>query len=66
MLGKNVRRLREEKGVTQAQLAEFAGIHARYVQDIEACRRNPTVAVVRQLKSALGCKWEDLLDKPVR
>jgi transcriptional regulator with XRE-family HTH domain len=63
-IGKNLRVLRKSKGFTQTRLGDLAGIHLRYVQDIEACRRNPTAGVIQQLKAALGCKWGDLLDRP--
>ena len=56
--------MREEKRLTQTELAELAGVAMRYVQDIEACRRNPTVAIVQRFKTALRCEWGDLLDKP--
>ena len=65
-IAKNLRTLRISKGFTQTRLAQLAGCHLRYVQDIEAGERNPTVGVVQQLKRALGCGWADLLDKPAR
>ncbi len=61
-LGKNVRRLREEKGWSQEVYAEEAGIHRTYVSDIERGARNPTVAVVEKLARPLGVKAGSLLD----
>jgi transcriptional regulator with XRE-family HTH domain len=44
-LGRNVRKLREEKGGSQEDYADRAGIHRTYVSDIERGRRNPTIVV---------------------
>lgn len=53
-LGKNVRRLREEKGWSQEAYAHEAGIHRTYVSDIERGARNPTITVVEKLAKPLG------------
>jgi len=56
--------MREEKRLTQTELAELVGVAMRYIQDIEACRRNPTVEIIQRFKTGLRCEWGDLLDKP--
>jgi transcriptional regulator with XRE-family HTH domain len=61
MFGKNVKRLRIEKGMTQASLSSAAKIYMRYYQDIEACRKIPSVVFAARLKAALDCEWEDLM-----
>ena len=61
-LGKNVRRLREEKGWSQEDYADRAGIHRTYVSDIERGRRNPTVTVVERLAKPLDVAAGTLLD----
>jgi len=61
-LGKTVRRLREEKGWSQEDYADRAGIHRTYVSDIERGRRNPTITVVEKLAKPLGVKPGRLLD----
>jgi transcriptional regulator with XRE-family HTH domain len=53
-LGRNLRRLREEKGLSQEAFAEEAGIHRTYVSDIERGARNPTITVVEKIAVALG------------
>lgn len=60
-LGLNVRRLREEKGWSQEDYADRAGIHRTYVSDIERGRRNPTVTVVEKLAGPLGVSAAELL-----
>ncbi|WP_340313657.1 helix-turn-helix domain-containing protein [Rhizorhabdus argentea] len=61
-LGKNVRRLREEKGWSQEAYADEAGIHRTYVSDIERGARNPTIVVVEKLAKPLGVSAGALLD----
>ena len=61
-LGRNVRRLREEKGWSQEDYADRAGIHRTYVADIERGRRNPTVTVVEKLAKPFGIGAGRLLD----
>lgn len=45
--GRAVRKLRLERGITQEGLAEAAGIHPRYVSDVERGRRNVRTASTR-------------------
>ena len=61
-LGRNVRRLREEKGWSQEDYADRAGIHRTYVSDIERGKRNPTVTVVERLAKPLNVSSGSLLD----
>ncbi|MCB2075497.1 MAG: helix-turn-helix transcriptional regulator [Novosphingobium sp.] len=61
-LGRNVRRLREEKGWSQEDYADRAGIHRTYVSDIERGKRNPTVTVVEKLAKPLEVEPGRLLD----
>lgn len=60
MFGENVRRIRAEKGLTQAKLAEMAGVHKRYYQDVEACKKTPSVVIAARMQKALKCDWKDL------
>ena len=61
-LGKNLRRLRDEKGLSQEAFAHEAGIHRTYISDIERGARNPTITVVEKIAVALGVGASDLLD----
>jgi transcriptional regulator with XRE-family HTH domain len=61
-LGRNLRRLREEKGWSQEAFAFEAKIHRTYVSDIERGARNPTIMVVEKLAAALDVKPGQLLD----
>ena len=61
-LGRNVRRLREEKGWSQEDFADRAGIHRTYVSDIERGQRNPTITVVEKLAKPFDVSSGKLLD----
>ncbi|MBU0557144.1 MAG: helix-turn-helix domain-containing protein [Alphaproteobacteria bacterium] len=60
-LAKNLRRLRTEKGWSQEDFADRAGLHRTYVSDIERGARNPTITVVEKLAAPLGVSASDLL-----
>lgn len=61
IFGRNVCRLRNEAKLTQEQLAEKADISRRFLQEIEAGTKNPTVDVITKIKLALKSNWHDLL-----
>lgn len=61
LLGKNVRRYRKEKGMTQEQLAVAASMERSYVSDIERGTRNPSVAALGRLAEALKIEAHLLL-----
>jgi transcriptional regulator with XRE-family HTH domain len=53
-VGANVRKLRDQRALTQRTLAKVAGLHVRYVRLIERGRMNPTLSVIVGLADALG------------
>jgi len=60
VFGQNVCRLRTAARLTQENLAEKADLSRRYVQEIEAGSKSPTVTIVVRLKKALQCSWNEL------
>lgn len=54
VVGRNVRRYRELKGISQEELAFDADLHRTYVSGVERGVRNPTVLIVAKLANALG------------
>lgn len=54
IVGRNVRQLRQAKGLTQEQLAFEAGLDLTYVGGIERGRRNPSLLVMVALAEALN------------
>lgn len=63
-LANNVRQLREERGVSQQQIARTAGIPRPTWANLESGEANPTLAVLMRAASALGVKMEELLGPP--
>ena len=61
VVGGNVRRLRQARGMTQEQLAHEAQLDLTYVGGIERGRRNPSLLVMARLATALGAQPADLL-----
>ncbi len=52
-VARNVRRLRLERGYTQEELSELAGINRNYTGMIERGERSPTVDMLEKLAKAL-------------
>jgi transcriptional regulator with XRE-family HTH domain len=63
VVGRNVRRLREERGLAQDQLAHEAGIHVTYLSGVENGRRNITLEVLGRLARALQVSEARLVDR---
>ena len=58
--GRNVWRLRKERGLSQEALAYYAKLTVSYVGQIERGQRNPTLDVVEKFANALGVHPSDL------
>lgn len=65
LVGRNVKRIREAKGMTQERLADISGFSQQYISGLERGRRNPTVVTLFELATALGVDHLELL-RPTR
>lgn len=63
--GARVRALREEKGWSQEELADRAGLHRTYISSVERGIRNPTITVIERIAIALEYRLEQLLQLPI-
>jgi transcriptional regulator with XRE-family HTH domain len=61
ILGRNVRRLRQQKGLTQEELAFEAEIDLTYMGGIERGRRNPRLLVMARIAKGLSVPLTKLL-----
>jgi transcriptional regulator with XRE-family HTH domain len=61
IVGKNVRQFRQQKRLTQEQLAFAAEIDLTYVGGIERGRRNPSLLVMARIADALSVPLQKLL-----
>jgi len=59
--GRTVRRLRENKGLSQEKLAELAGIHRTYIGDVERGTRNIALVNMTRIAKALGTSLSRLI-----
>lgn len=63
ILAQNLRRVRQERSLTQEELADLAGINRNYVGMIEREENAATVDVLEALAKALSIEAADLLAK---
>lgn len=61
IVGKNVRRLRTAKGMTQERLAFAAELDLTYIGGIERGSRNPSLLVMARIADALEVELVELL-----
>lgn len=61
LVGRNVRRARLEKGLTQERFADVSGFTQQYLSSLERGRRNPTVVTLYELAQALGVTHIELV-----
>jgi transcriptional regulator with XRE-family HTH domain len=60
-LGRNLRRLRVERQLSQEELAELLRVHRTYVGGLERGERNPSLRVIERLAEELHIEPLDLL-----
>lgn len=58
--GARLRQLRDERGYSQEELAERAGLHRNYVGGVERGERNVALENIVKLSKALSVKPGDL------
>jgi transcriptional regulator with XRE-family HTH domain len=58
-----LKRLREQKGWSQARLAQESGVDRATINQVEGGRRSPTIATLEVLAEALGVEIADLFPK---
>lgn len=63
-IGRAVRVLREERGLTKARLAQLSGISLRFLNDVELGRANPSVLKLQALALALDTSLPGLFASP--
>ena len=64
--GINVRRLRQERGLSQEEFGFAAGIDRTYISGVERGLRNPTLLLAEKFAQGLGVDLHTLLIRPDR
>lgn len=60
-LGKNIRKARRKIGLTQAEVAQKAGVNMNYYSRIERGEVNSSIEIVENIAKALKVKSSDIL-----
>ena len=60
-VGRNVKRIRKERGWSQEELAFESGLHRTYISGIERGARNPTVFILERIAATLGVSVAELV-----
>lgn len=60
--GNKVRAYREQRGMTQAELAEKAGVTQSFISDLEGNKKFPLLSTMDKIAHALGIDVTDLFD----
>jgi DNA-binding XRE family transcriptional regulator len=61
-VGDRIRRIREDKNMSQQEIAVLCDFEKSSMSRIEAGRTNPTVTTLYKISSALGVAIKDLVD----
>ena len=61
LVGRELRRTRQELGLTQVQVAERLGVSASYIAAVEAGRRNLTLGQLANIANAIRPNGEPVL-----
>lgn len=60
-IGQRIRQARERAGLSQTAAAQAAKITQEYLSEIEAGKKEPSLAVLRRVTTAVGILLPDLL-----
>lgn len=61
-IGKNLKKLREQKGISQDRLSKLADISSNTVAKLELDENpNPTIETLQKIAKALNVKVDDLI-----
>jgi transcriptional regulator with XRE-family HTH domain len=61
--GRRLRQLREQRGLSQEELAFRAGLHRTYVSSAERGQRNVSLVNIEKLALALGVRIADFFEE---
>lgn len=60
-LGKNIRKMRKQKGFSQEEVAKMSKISTTYYAGIERGEENPTFSVIENISNALKIKSAEIM-----
>jgi len=59
----NIRKIREEKGITREKLAFMAGASVTAIQNYEKGKQSPTIGVALRIAKVLGVSLDELFEE---
>ena len=59
----DLRRIRQERGLTMKQLGDMTGLSESYISLIENSDRTPSVPAAKRIAKVLGFDWTRFFDK---
>ena len=62
-IGQRIRNYRDQKDLSQENLAELSGMHATYIGQVERGEKNVTVKNIEKIASALDVPLSQLFEK---
>ena len=60
-LGQNLKRIREEKGMSQGDICRALDIDRGFISSIENGKRNPTLSTIKKIADVLQVSADELL-----
>ena len=60
-VGRNLKRIRKERGWSQEELAFESGLHRTYISGIERGARNPTILILARLADTLRVAVDEIV-----
>jgi transcriptional regulator with XRE-family HTH domain len=60
-LGRNLKRIRTKKAISQTKIAKELGIDRAFISNIENGKTNPTLSTIAKLARTLGVSANELL-----
>lgn len=64
-IARNLRRIREDAGLSQNKLADIAGLHRTYISMIERSKKNVTVLCLEKIANALNVEITDFFHETI-
>lgn len=61
-IGERIKEAREEKGLTQRQVADRMGVKYQNIGQYERGLRTPKIGTIRRIADALGVKVSELIE----
>lgn len=60
IVGRNICRLRNQRGMTQEKICELAGVDRANYQCVECGKQNMSIDYLDRVRKALRCRWADM------